>query len=164
MSTSPIELSKIIRTGLKKSCISYCGISGKFLNYIATPISKSMSKLFYNLFEQGLYPAIWKLSHVAPIYKRANPKCKKNNFRPIALLLTVSKICEAVLHSRLLEHCLQNNVISERQAAYLKGDSTTNQLLYIVHQIRLAWGKSSILEGIFLDIEGAFDKIWHKGL
>ena len=64
----------------------------------------------------------------------------------------------------MLEHCLQNNIISERQAAYLKGDSTTNQLLYIVHKIRLAWGNSNILEGLFLDIEGAFDKIWHKGL
>ena len=77
VSTSPIELSKIIRTGLKKSYISYCGISGKFLNFIATPISKSMSKLFNNLFEEGLYPAIWKLSHVTPIYKRAGPKCGK---------------------------------------------------------------------------------------
>ena len=54
VSTSPIELSKIIRTGLKKSCISYCGISGKFLNHIATPISESMSKLFNNLFEEVL--------------------------------------------------------------------------------------------------------------
>ena len=123
-----------------------------------------MSKLFNNLFEEGLYPAIWKISHVTPIYKRAGPKCDKANFRPIALLPTISKICEAVLHSRLLEHCLQNNIISERQAAYLKGDSTTNQLLYIVHKIRLAWGNSNILEGLFLDIEGAFDKIWHKGL
>ena len=69
-----------------------------------------------------------------------------------------------MIHSRLLEHCLSNNILSERQAAYVKGDSTTNQLLYIVHQIRSAWGKSNILEAIFLDIEGAFDKIWHKGL
>ena len=56
-----------------------------------------MSKLFNNLFEEGLYPAIWKISHVTPIYKRAGPKCDKANFRPIALLPTISKICEAVL-------------------------------------------------------------------
>ena len=103
-------------------------------------------------------------THVTPIYKGAGPKCDKNNFCPIALLPTISKICEAVFHSRLLEHCMNNNIISERQAAYLKQDSTTNQLLYIVHKIRLAWGNSNILEGLFLDIDGVFDKIWHKGL
>ena len=80
------------------------------------------------------------------------------------MLPTLSKVCEAVILQRLLEHCLNNNVISGRQAAYLKGDSTLNQLLYIVHQIRVAWGKSKIIEGLFLDISAAFDKIWHKGL
>ena len=50
INTSPIEISKIIRTGLKKSYISHCGISGKFLNFIASPIAKSMSKLFNNFF------------------------------------------------------------------------------------------------------------------
>ena len=76
-----------------------------------------MSKLFNNLFEEGIYPDIWKISHVTPIYKRAGPKCEKNNFCPIALLPTISKICESVIHSRLLEHCLNNNTLSERQAA-----------------------------------------------
>ena len=38
INTSPMEISKIIRDHLKKSCISYCGIPGKFLGLIATPI------------------------------------------------------------------------------------------------------------------------------
>ena len=48
------------------------------------------------------------------------------------------KICESVIHERLLSHCIRNNVITDRQAAYLKGDSTISQLLYLVHQIRLS--------------------------
>ena len=108
-----------------------------------------MSKLFNNLFHNGIYPDVWKLSHVTPIYKRAGLKCEKSNFRPISLLPTISRLCEAVLHSRLLEHCLQNNIISHRKATYIKGDSTTNQVLYIVHQFRLAWGSSNIIERVF---------------
>ena len=61
-------------------------------------------------------------------------------------------------------HCTENNIISIRQAAYLKGDSTINQLIYLVHQIREAWGGHKLIQGLFLDISSAFDKIWHKGL
>ena len=59
---------------------------------------------------------------------------------------------------------MTNDVISEKQAAYLKGDSTINQLLYLIHKIRVTWGNNKILQGLFLDISAAFDKIWHKAL
>ena len=69
-----------------------------------------------------------------------------------------------MIHERLLSHCTFYNVISDRQAAYLKGDSTITQLLYLVHQIRVSWGMSKIAHGCFLDISAAFDKVWHNGL
>ena len=68
------------------------------------------------------------------------------------------------MHRRLLQHFNDNNVISERQAAYLKGDSTIQQLLYIVHMIRLSWSKGNVSHGVFLDVSAAFDKCWHSGL
>ena len=50
ISTSPIEISKVIRDNLKKSLFSNCGIPGKFLGLIATPISRPMTTLFNNIF------------------------------------------------------------------------------------------------------------------
>ena len=41
INTSPIEVARIIRL-TKKSNISHCGISGKFLNLISTPLSFSL--------------------------------------------------------------------------------------------------------------------------
>ena len=120
--------------------MSHCGIPGKFLGLIASPLSQPLTTLFNNIFQEGIYPNSWKMSHVTPIYKRSGPKCDKSNFRPISLLPTISKLCESIIHHRLLEHCTQNNVISSKQAAYLKGDSMTNQLLYLVHNIRETWG------------------------
>ena len=63
-----------------------------------------------------------------------------------------------------MDHCLENNLISNKQAAYIKGDSTTYQLLYIVHKIKSSWTKGDITHGIFLDVKAAFDKVWHKGI
>ena len=65
---------------------------------------------------------------------------------------------------RLLNHCVTHNIITDKQAAYLKGDSTVSQLTYLVHNIRLAWGQKNIANTVFLDISAAFDKVWHKGL
>ena len=131
---------------------------------IATPISFSMSRLFNNLFEIGHFPYLWKLAHVTAVYKRSGLKTDKSNFRPISILPTLSKICESVLHDRILKHCIENNVITDKQAAYLKGDSTVSQLAYIVHNIRTNWGHKKITQGLFLDVSSAFDKVWHNGL
>ena len=53
---------------------------------------------------------------------------------------------------------------SQKQAAYLRGDSTVSQLLYIVHNIRKNWGDKKVSHGVFLDVSSAFDKVWHSGL
>ena len=163
INTSPIEVAKFARQ-IKKSHFSECGIPGKFISAISTPISFSMSRLFNNLFEVGHFPHLWKLAYVTPIYKRSGPKTDKSNFRPISILPTLSKLCESIIHDRMLKHCLENNIISEKQAAYLRGDSTVSQLLYIVHNIRLNWGNNKVTHGLFLDVSSAFDKVWHNGL
>ena len=163
INTSPIEVAKIMR-GLKKSNLSHCGIPGKFISLIATPLSFALSKLFNNLFVEGIFPSIWKISHVTAVFKYKGKKSDVANYRPISLLPTLSKICESIIHKRLLDHCLENDIITLKQAAYLQGDSTVQQLIYIVDKIKKQWTKGNITHGIFLDVKSAFDKVWHKGL
>ena len=163
INTSPFEVSACIKK-LKKSAFSHCGISGQFIQMISRKIRKPLSILFNNMFVAGYYPDEWKIGSVAPVYKRSGPKITKESYRPISLLPTISKICESIMHDRLLNHCISNDIITDKQAAYLKGDSTVTQLIYLVHNIRLAWGKKNIAHTVFLDISAAFDKVWHKGL
>ena len=68
------------------------------------------------------------------------------------------------MHSRLFKHYISNNVISDRQAAYLKGDSTTQQLLYIVNMIKTNWNQGNFTQGCFLDASAAFDRCWINGM
>ena len=149
---------------LKKSNSSHCGVPGKFLALVATPISFPLYKVFNNIFEIGHFPEIFKVGHITALYKNSGLKSNKENYRGIHLLPTLSKIAESVIHSRLLGHVIANNVISERQAAYLKGDSTTQQLLYINHLIKSSGTKGFITQACFLDVSAAFDKCWVKGI
>ena len=40
-----------------------------------------------------------------------------------------------------MTHLDDYNIISPAQAAYQKGDSTSQQLLYLVHKIKKAWSE-----------------------
>ena len=163
--TSPIELAHIIRN-IKKSNNSYCGINGKFLALIATPVSFIYYKILNGLFDIGKFLDNFKIGHICCIYKGASagPMTSKNSWHPINLLPTLSKVAESVVHKRLLAHLMDNDLISHRQAAYLKGDSTIQQLSIILHKIKLAWSKGEKTQGVFLDVSAAFDKAWHKGI
>ena len=59
-----------------------------------------------------------------------------------------------------------NNLITKNQSGFRPGDSTTNQLLYLVNEIHEAFEDPQSLEvrAVFLDISKAFDKVWHEGL
>ena len=94
---------------------------------------------------------MWKLANVTPIYKKGD-KQLVTNYRPISLL----PIC-----GKLFEKIIFNN-----QSGFRPGDSTTNQLLYLVNEIHEAFENSKSLEirAVFLDISKAFDKVWHEGL
>ena len=116
---------------------------------ISRKIRKPLSTLFNNMFTAGYYPDEWKLGSVAPVYKRNGPKISKECYRPISLLPTLSRICETIIHDWLLNHFITNDIITDKQAAYLKGDSTVTQLLYLVHNIRLAWGQKNVAHTVF---------------
>ena len=120
--------------------------------------------MFNNCFEIGHFPDIFKIAHVTALWKRSGLKSDPSMYRPIALLPTLSRAAEAIIHNRLSAHFNENNIITDRQAAYIKGDSTIQQWLYIVNLIRKSWTRGCITQGIFLDVSAAFDKCWHKGL
>ena len=56
------------------------------------------------------------------------------------------------------------NIISSKQSGFIPGDSTTNQLSIICHNIYSAFDSGDEAHGVFLDFSKAFDKVWHTGL
>ena len=166
LDTTHFEIGQIIKS-LKSSNHSPCGIPATFIKnaYSCTgfKITTLISNLLNKIFHTGVYPQIWKLAHVTPIFKDKQ-KNDKTNYRPISILATLSKIAESVIHKRLLQHLLDNNLISKFQAAYIPSDSTAQQLISMIHQIKLAMTSNKIAHGVFLDVSAAFDAVWHAGL
>ena len=76
------------------------------------------------------------------------------------------KIFETIISNNLYTYLNTNNLITKNQSGFRPGDSTTNQLIYLVNEIHEAFENPKSLEGraVFLDISKAFDKVWHDGL
>ena len=108
---------------------------------------------------------MWKLANVTPIFKKGDKQSTKN-YRPISLLPICGKIFEKIIFNNLYPYLNSNNLITKNQSGFRPGDSTTNQLLFLVDEIHQAFEDRNSLEvrAIFLDISKAFDKVWHDGL
>ena len=108
---------------------------------------------------------MWKLANVTPIFKKENRNLLKN-YRPISLLPICGKIFEKLIFNHLYTYLNNNDLLTKNQSGFRPGDSTTNQLLFLVNEIHEAFDNSKSLEvrAVFLDISKAFDKVWHEGL
>ena len=141
------------------------GISGQMLLLCDDSVILPLKIIFRNILSTSIYPDIWKLANVTPIFKKSDKQLIKN-YRPISLLPICGKMFEKIISNNLYSYLNGNNLITKNQSGFRPGDSTTNQLLYLVNEIHQAFENPKSLEvrAIFLDISKAFDKVWHDGL
>ena len=141
------------------------GISGKVLILCDDSVILPLKIIYKNILLTSIYPGIWKSANVTPIFKKGD-KQLITNYRPISLLPICGKILEKIIFNNLYSYLYANNLITKNQSGFRPGDSTTNQLLYLVNEIHQAFENPKSLEvrAVFLDISKAFDKVWHDGL
>ena len=73
---------------------------------------------------------------------------------------------EKLMFNHLYSNLHTNNLITKIQSGFRPGDSTTNQLLYLIDEIHQAFDCTESFEvrAVFVNISKAFDKVWHEGL
>ena len=140
------------------------GISGEMLLLCVDTVTLPLQVIF-SFLSTSIYPDMWKLANVTPIFKKGDKQLMKN-YRPISLLPICGKILEKIIFTNLYNYLNANNLITKNQSGFRPGDSTTNQLLYLVDEIHQAFDSTESFEvrAVFLDISKAFDKVWHEGL
>ena len=78
----------------------------------------------------------------------------------MSLLPLVSKVLERCVYNRVIDHIAPQ--LHKLQFGFLKGKSTTAQLLQVLHNIGenlVKWGQ---VVAIYLDFAKAFDRVKHK--
>ena len=138
-------------------------ISPYTLHRCANQLAGPLTSLFQTCLQQRTWPKIWKSANVVAVHKNKS-KTLPENYRPISLLSSVGKIYEKVLVNRMTKFFDLNHLLNTRQFGFRSQRSASDLLL----QLSSTWnkaldaGKDTFV--IALDIAGAFDRVWHKGI
>ena len=158
-----IYIYKIIKNLDPNKAHGHDMISIRMIKLCGISICKPLEIIFQNCLRSGKFPSEWKKANVVPTFKKGDKQCIKN-YRPVSLLPVCGKVFERLLYNKMFSFFSENDLISPKQSGFRPGDSCTNQLLSIAHEILSAFDDGHEVRGVFLDISKAFDRVWHEGL
>ena len=138
-------------------------IPARFLKETADELSPALQLLFQASLDQGTLPTAWKKGFVVPIFKkgdRANP----SNYRPVTLTSVCCKVLEHIIHSHVITHLDNNNLLSPYQHGFRKSRSCESQLIITLQDLANSVNTNKRVDAVLLDFAKAFDRVPHQRL
>ncbi|GBN75635.1 RNA-directed DNA polymerase from mobile element jockey [Araneus ventricosus] len=160
----PSEVIKVIKnSNIKKACGLGC-ITNKIIKNLPCTMIFEFTEIINNIFKFNYFPKAWKTAVVVPILKPGKGPTQLENYRPISLISTLSKLTENFILDKLNEHLAENKILFPEQFGFRKSLTTTHQLLRVVEYITSGFEKGECTGTVFLDVQKAFDRVWIQGL
>lgn len=152
------EVVSVLMGLRSESAPGWDNISTKFLKMSKDLVVPIICHLTNLCFREGVFPLPLKQSIVTPVFK-GGKRDDVNNYRPISVLPTISKIIEKLINTRLLKFLNKFNILSDSQFGFRQGKSTEDAVLALTTRISdcLDSGKKCLT--VFLDLKKAFDTI-----
>ena len=110
------------------------------------------------------FPDQWKVSQIITILKPGKPAEEVTSYRPISLLLILSKLFEKILLTQIKPIPQEIRIIPEYQFSFRQKHTTTEQVHRITNIIYKALESNKYCTAALLDSSQDFSKVWHEGL
>ena len=108
--------------------------------------------------------AVWKEATGTMIPKpKKDPKIV-TNYRPISLLGCLGILFEKILANRIRSKLEEENFFNLWQIGYRNKRCAMEHVLRLVNDAQIAQTKNQVGAAVFIDVEKAFDSVWHDGL
>ena len=109
---------------------------------------------------------VWKRAMGLMILKPKKKKSYPGSFRHISLLCNLGKVLEPIVTTRLYSWAESTNLLPPEQSGFRKKRSVNDRLFQLTQIVAQQFAKRQTqrLGAIFLDVEKAFDRVWHNGL
>ena len=124
-------------------------------------IAPYISILINKCISCGVFPSIFKLSKITPVFKKDNKELIKS-YRPISTLPIFGKIFEKVIYSRIYRYLTSEGILTDSQFGFRKGYSTVHAIHHSVNLINEQMKNRKHVMGIFIDLSKAFDTLDHR--
>ncbi|KAI5749884.1 hypothetical protein M8J76_011129 [Diaphorina citri] len=138
------------------------GIQGIILKKLPDSLLEVFVDILNSAIRNDYFPSTWKNANVIPIHKPNKDPHLATSYRPISLLPILGKLYERIVLIRLNRN--KTALMQDEQFGFRAKHSTCHQLTRIVNDIsiNLTAGRPSTV--VLLDIEKAFDCVWHEGV
>jgi len=110
---------------------------------------------------KGEFPNLLKIAQITPIPKITSLK-SPNDYRPISILPTLSKVFEKVIYSRLYSVVTSNCILSPQQYGFRTNLSAELAISAIYDDMFCNKDNKLITCTLYLDLSKAFDCVDHK--
>lgn len=134
------------------------------LLHISRKGAKYLSQTYRACVRLQYFPQTWKEAKIIAIPKPGKDSTNPQNYRPISLLSTLSKILENIISKKINKHLKSKNILMNEQFGFRQGHSTNHQLLRVTNYIKSELRNKRSTGMITFDIEKAFDSVWHNAL
>ena len=162
----PDTLIRIVRTELKNGKAP--GIDNVYNIILKKAIGTGFYKLLARAFTISLKPSfipyVWKVAVLCMLIKPDKPPSQTTSYGPISLLSAVMKLLERIIEKRLRKHLEDNGLFSKYQSGFTKSKSTNDYLFRLPQTIMENFNRGEHVIAAFLDVEKAFDNVWHNEL
>ena len=155
------DVDKILKDFKPKTSSGSDGISMKLLKLIGDSILPILTILINQSLTTGIFPDKFKIAKVTPLIKKPNV-LEIDNFRPISLLSSISKVVEKCVFNQLYSYFENNKLLFGSQYGYRKIHSTELACLEFVDKITHNLDQGETPFCFFLDLSKAFDTLDHK--
>lgn len=162
--TSPREIKNIIKILPNNKSPGLDGLDNKILKNLTSKAIVQLMHIINAILITGHFPDQWKQSVIVPIPKNNKDLTNPNNYRPISLLSSLSKLAERVILLQIKSFERRNEVVIDEQFGFRAGHSTSMQTARIACSIKDEFLKHKVTSMCLLDIEKAFDTVWLDGL
>ena len=131
------------------------------LKHCSPVIEKYLSEAFNMSISKRKFPEFLKLAKVVPIFKKGD-KTSPQNYRPISLLCSISKIFEKLLYNRMVQFFVNRKLFASEQFGLRKKRSCVHAISTVTDYIREKIDKKSTGQACFIDLQKAFDTLDHS--
>ena len=137
------------------------GISTKLLKAIKQEICKPLAIIINQSLATGIFPDPLKIAKVIPLYKKGN-RTLHDNYRPISILPSISKIFERVMFNQIHMYLSSHNLYYNGQYGFREKHSTQLAALELIDRISQELDQGIPPKNVYLDLSKAFDTLDHN--
>ena len=144
----------------KKKNGTYENISVKAIKEASEICSSSLTNIWNTeILGKCNFETNLKLADVTPVFKKKD-RTLVENYRPISVLPTVSKIFERIMQKQINAYI--DKYLSDNLCGYRKGYSTQSALILLIERWKKKLDEKGYAGAILMDLSKAFDTIDHE--